>query len=64
MKAVATVDCLGTVANAMHTSSTGVHIILYYIRPMKQIPSTYQTVSSYLAKLPMVFEHRSGCRRR
>jgi hypothetical protein len=53
---LAAVYCLGAVVKEVQASSTGVKGILQYISPRKLIPSSCQTISSYLAKLPIVFD--------
>jgi hypothetical protein len=56
MKDVAAADCLGILTKALDMLSTELRGVLQYINSTEQIPATYEAVSSYLTKLPMVVD--------
>jgi hypothetical protein len=49
-------DCLGALTKSLDSLSAELWAILQYISPTEQIPSTYEAVSKYLPKLPMVVD--------
>jgi hypothetical protein len=52
MKDVVAADCVGT----LDTLSMEFRGVLQHISPTEQIPMTYQAVSRYMAKVPMVVD--------
>jgi hypothetical protein len=47
---------MSAIVNVVQVTSMGVKGILQYISPTELIPSSYQTISAYLAKLSMVVD--------